>query len=324
MIIFYLPNYVPHYNAGDTLMAHAIVKYLQSKGNECIVMLPKEVNYEYDGVKVVSRNTSMLKSADLVICQLDTTVEAIKLNKNIIWIQHNTFPYPTVQKSDAWVIYNGEYSRQVMGWDNEGFILPPPVDYDYYNGERGDCVTLINCNENKGGKVFYEIAKRMPHIKFLQVIGAYGTQYVCRDGNKVIINLNNEAFIHGLGSLPNVEVIEHTEDIRAIYKRTKILLMPSEYESWGRTATEAMCSGIPIICTPTFGLKENCLNSAIFVERNNIEGWMKEIEKLQGKKEYTEASLKSTMRAKELHPKKKLEQLEQWIKKKIYGIQYYC
>jgi glycosyltransferase involved in cell wall biosynthesis len=121
-----------------------------------------------------------------------------------------------------------------------------------------------------------------------------------------------------------VEVIEHTEDIRAIYKRTKILLMPSEYESWGRTATEAMCSGIPIICTPTFGLKENCLNSAIFVERNNIDGWMKEIEKLQGKKEYTEASLKSTMRAKELHPKKKLEQLEQWIKKKIYGIQYYC
>lgn len=311
MIVFYLPNYVPDYNAGDTLMAYAIVSYLQSKGWDVQVMLPS------------TRNSKLLREAELVVCQLDTTVEAIKLNKNVIFIQHNTFPYPTVENSDAWVIYNGEHSRKVMGWNNEGFVLPPPVDYDYYKVTPGDCVTLINCNENKGGKVFYEIAKRMPHIKFLQVIGAYGTQYVARDGHKVVFNLNNEALIHGLGSLPNVEVIEHTSDIRDVYKRTRILLMPSEYESWGRTATEAMCSGIPVICTPTFGLKENCLNSGIFVERNNIEGWMKEIERLQGKKEYTEASLKATMRAKELHPKKKLEQLEQWIKKKIYGIQYH-
>ena len=32
--------------------------------------------------------------------------------------------------------------------------------------------------------------------------------------------------------------------------------MPSDYESWGRTATEAMCSGIPVICSEANGLKK--------------------------------------------------------------------
>jgi glycosyltransferase involved in cell wall biosynthesis len=311
-------------------MLHAIVTYLQSE-HECTVMIPdlKEA-YEYAGVKVIPRMSSMIRDADVVFCQLDTTNEAIKLGKCVVWVQHNTFPYPSVENSEIGVIYNGEASKQAMGWNNQGYVLPPPVDVDYYSRERSnpEYITLINCNENKGGKIFHELAKMMPERKFLAVLGSYGTQYVSSDEDCIPFNLDNKALVKGLGSLPNVTVVANSRNILRIYKHTRILLMPSLYESWGRVATEAMCSGIPVIATPTFGLKENCGNNGIFVQRDNLLGWMAAIKKLDGKKEYDEASIHARKRAMELHSGKKLGGLNIWLKKfvanhkkkKEYGI----
>jgi hypothetical protein len=299
-------------------MLHTIVKYLQGDYRCTVVCKNAATEYEFDGVKVIPRCTSLIRSADLVICQLDVVKEALILrgNKPLIWIMHNTFHYPTVQENvQIGVVYNSQTAKEMKQWANDGFVLTPPIDYDYYNGSTGDCITLINCNENKGGKIFHEIAKRMPHLKFLQVLGSYGTQYISTDDKQPVINMDNYAIRYGLGALPNVEVIDNTTDIRSVYKRTKVLLMPSEYESWGMVATEAMCSGIPVIAAPTFGLKENLNESGIFVERNDINAWCMEIEKLQAKKEYTEASDKARKRAKELSNPSKLKEFAEWVKK---------
>lgn len=299
-------------------MLHTIVTYLQSE-NDCIVMCKNvTAEYSYENVKVTPRCSSLFKTADIIITQLDCLREVVSIAPNIptIWIMHNTFKHVTIEANpQVGVIYNSETAKTVKPLPNDSFVLPPPIDYDYYNGTPGNYITLINCNENKGGKIFYEIAKRMPFHKFLQVKGSYGTQYVCTDDRQPVINMDNEAVTYGLGKLPNVTVLENQTDIRSVYSMTRILLMPSEYESWGMTATEAMCSGIPVICTPAFGLKENVGESGIFVERNNINKWILEINKLNGKKEYSEASDKARKRAKELDCKPKLEQLKYWITK---------
>ncbi len=323
-ILLYTPQYVPTYNAGDSLMAHAIMKHLAQR-HEVVAMLDHHVmQYLHEGVRVIGRMSSMFRWADAIFCHLDTTQEAIQLAKGkpLFWIQHNTFAYPSVADNlKVNVIYNAEHARAAMGWANDGFVLTPPVDYDYYNGPTGDHVTLINCNENKGGKVAYEIAKRMPDTSFLFVMGSYGTQFLPVMYKGVTINIDNRPVVEGLGDLPNVTIMDNTPDIRKVYAMTRVLIMPSAYESWGRVATEAMCSGIPVICTPTPGLRENCGESGIFVQRENIDDWVMEIRKLQSKKEYTKASIKAKKRAKEHKPK--LEALEQWIKKKVDGIQYH-
>lgn len=301
-ILAYVPNYLPHYASGDTTMLHRIITYLQSCGHDCTVMLPRSVEpYTFEGVNVVPRQGSAFGKYDLIITQLDCTRETLQLAKGrpIIWMQHNTFGYPSVNAAQCGVIYNGESSRAAMGWNNEGYVLTPPVDYTEYQQSHGEYITLINCNENKGGKVLHKIAAAMPDRQFIAVKGAYGEQFA--------------------PALPNVRVFEHTNDLKPIYARTRVLLMPSHYESWGMTATEAMCCGIPVIATPTFGLLENIGKSGIFVQRENIQGWMDAINKLDGKKEYQEASAHAKKRAIELHPKEKLEGLEKWVKKFVHN-----
>ena len=57
-------------------------------------------------------------------------------------------------------------------------------------------------------------------------------------------------------SFPNVTIWPQQEDARQIYRETRLLIMPSKYESYGRVAAEAAISGIPTICADLPGLRE--------------------------------------------------------------------
>ena len=43
-----------------------------------------------------------------------------------------------------------------------------------------------------------------------------------------------------------MRVVDHTTDMRSVYAQTRVLLVPSVYESYGRVALEAAASGIPL------------------------------------------------------------------------------
>lgn len=326
-IIAYAPNYLPGYCSGDTTHLHTILKALQTRGHEIAVMLPKELkSYEFDGIKVIGRCSGAFRESDLVICQLDTTRETLTLAKNkpILHIMHNSFPYPSVTGNKAvGVVYNANWAIEATDYkENPSFVLPPVVDRDLYDVpletvSSRNMITLINCNENKGGKIVHELAKRMPEYDFLEVIGAYGEQFVgCEKGVTPWLNWENKAVISGLGELPNLKVTAHMPDLRTIYAQTRILLMPSIYESWGRVATEAMCSGIPVICTKTPGLCENVGESGIFVDdRNDLNSWVMAIKRLDGKKEYDEASARAKKKSYEHNGKEKLEKFGEFAEK---------
>lgn len=308
--------YPPMHNAGAEWYQHQVNVFLQNAGHEVRVMLPNKDRYQagisqaytFDGIYCFPRPNNIqgaIEWADVLISYLDLTHWAIgfarRFNRPLAWIAHNTHPYENVKmfSENVSVVYNSHAAVTECPYPNNYTVLHPPVDYRYYdvcdNPQDNEYITLINLNDNKGARQFYKLARRMPERKFLGVKGAYDEQ------------------LYPAEDIKNVTIVEHTADIREVYKKTRILLMPSQYESWGRTATEAMCNGIPVIANPTFGLKENLSNAGIYCDRANLDEWQKAIEKLDKKEEYKKASTKVRKRSRELDPQEELRTFAEWL-----------
>jgi len=58
------------------------------------------------------------------------------------------------------------------------------------------------------------------------------------------------------GKMANVTHHPNVHDMREVYGRARIILMPSLYESYGRVAVEALATGIPSIVAPTLGSRK--------------------------------------------------------------------
>ena len=149
----------------------------------------------------------------------------------------------------------------------------------------GDCITLVNANQNKGVHVFLDLARRMPDRKFLGVLPYYGERQIPPAPS-------------------NVEWIPFTDDIRAVLKRTRVLLFSSYYESFGRIAVEAMLNGIPVLYSKpldksmypggsTEGVDEWIRPVGISCERERPESWMEALATLDDADVYASTSLAS-------------------------------
>jgi hypothetical protein len=163
-------------------------------------------------------------------------------------------------------------------------VVPPPVRAEDYRTKPGQHVTLINATPDKGSAMFYALAERFPTARFLAVEGAYGVQ--------------DRRERH------NVTWVEHVAGDRmrgAVYRRTRVLLMPSVYESYGRCAVEAACSGIPTIAAPTPGLREALADAGHYAERNDVDAWAAHLGRLLTPAAWSAASEAALARAAELH-----------------------
>ena len=318
-ILFNLHSYIPEQMSGAEVMTHRMARYLVEAGHE-VTVLTKWDDKVVDGVRVKKwsrlenwpdQDSEEFKRADIVFTHLgqtqDTINKCIQHRKKLVHIVHNTFKMfcVDIRTVNHYCVFNSQWARETIGYKHPGVILNPPVDYREFldvDRKKAECVTLVNVNENKGGRIFPEIAKKLPGLKFLGVDGGYEQQI--RDM-----------------SVKNIRYVPQHPDIKDILKQTRILLMPSNYESWGLIAIEAAACGIPVIANPTPGLKSSLGDAGIWVEREDIDGWAREITSLQDAKAYAEASARSLARAKELDPLPQLEAMEQflqWIHKQPY------
>lgn len=321
-IVYHLHAYPPAHNAGAEWMAHSMLKYMVAQGNECHVLTTCEKNYEIDGVKVFQDDFDNCNRewrwADIGLTHLVRSGKAWNWHKEvdtpIVYVMHNTFTNRLVEvKTDFKLIYNTDWAKvdaESKGYKHQNIVVHPPVWFDDYAtiSKERKYITLINCWDRKGGHVLVELAKQMPEYEFMGVLGGYA---------------RNEQVT---ADLPNLTYVDNTPDIKSIYAQTRILLMPSVYESYGRTAVEAMCSGIPVIASGTPGLREALGDCGLFapevssVEELKADPFRQYIYELNSKTLYSELSLGCIKSAKELDKRNVKEmdalikQLNKWAK----------
>jgi glycosyltransferase involved in cell wall biosynthesis len=282
---------------------------LQKRGHQVVfltIKIPREGfnGGTYRGFRFLhySAASSFLDTSDVWICPHAPVLPDVRklnsrgYNRPIIATCHYDGNYNTIrydgnaQWNEMLLFINGimeaNYRKNITPWPSQirrTDTIRPLMHRDkieILEPFRGDCITLVNANQNKGVHVFVDLAKRMPDRKFLGVLPYYGEKK--------------------LPPAPgNIEWVPFDDDIRTILKRTRILLAPSYYESFGRIAVEAMLNRIPVLYSKpleksiypggsTEGLHEWIQPAGIACERENPESWMEAIRSLDGEDVYSE------------------------------------
>lgn len=268
--------------AGGETTLHDLLTPLVADGWDVDLVLSQRSkndrgDYTIDGVRVhdytdKQQPNRMIPSADVVISHLGGAQRAgiIARGNKIPSVQviHNDLDYTKAMARHAqFLVYNTEWvlesfrnSRHVRP---PGMVVHPPVDPAKYRvRSKRKYITLVNLSDgdggpyDKGSRMFYEMAKRFPEEQFLGVIGAYGHQ--------------------DIREMPNVTIVPNDDDIKKYYAQTKIVLSPSNYESYGRISVEAACSGIPSITSLAPGFREHGVASHL-VDYLDTDGWERAI-----------------------------------------------
>ena len=129
--------------------------------------------------------------------------------------------------------------------------VAPSVIYPYIDPKKyqtpttRENVTFINPVAEKGLDIALETARLCPDIPFAFVEGWPLTP------------VQRGQLQQNLAKLPNVTLLPPQPDMRAVYGKCNILLAPSHWEeAYGRVATEAQMSGIPVVASSRGGLPE--------------------------------------------------------------------
>lgn len=253
-----------------------VLRAFQTRGHTVSIITtdtPQAPSYEvFDGMECFSTGNDRQKiyqvtgqiRPDAIIShhqRAEIAVPMANLLKipSIVWI-HNDFQHNrrALRQRPSLVLFNTFWIKDKLAWGGNSMVVHPPifpqVCQERLAGENR--VTLINLNRDKGGEIFYQIAKAMPSVEFLGVVGAHGIQIIRED-------------------IPNVRIQPHTAEMcRDVWAHTTALIVPSIYESYGMVGLEAACLGIPVIAAPTPGLKESLDFAGYFIPRDNIAGYV--------------------------------------------------
>ena len=151
-------------------------------------------------------------------------------------------------------------------------VIPPVFRPERYRSERREkYVTFINPVVVKGVELALAIAARCPTIPFCFVKG-WPLSPLARWRLKA-----------RLKSLSNVTFREGGAEMTAVYRETRVLLVPSQWEAetWGRVASEAHYSGIPVVASDRGGLPESVGPGGVIIRHDApVERWVGAITRL--------------------------------------------
>jgi glycosyltransferase involved in cell wall biosynthesis len=159
--------------------------------------------------------------------------------------RHGKLPPAVLQAPHVHVLclsqYLADYAHQHAGLKSRVFHPPVYGAPPFPTGGPRELVTLINPCPDKGVAILLALAQRMPDVAFA-VVPTWGPP---------------SPELAAAQKLPNVTTLESSEDVNDIYRRTRVLLVPSLWgEAFGFVVVEAMARGIPVLASDVGGLPE--------------------------------------------------------------------
>lgn len=287
-ILAVTPLYPPFSRVGAWLATHEFLAHLVDRGHE-VAVAPQmnQPSGEHEGVTILGKNARpgtlaiLASQFDLVVTHLAAGATAAETaGKPCVQMAHGTVngrfdAFPGV----SLVAANSEALAARI--DGPSIVCHPFTRPESHLAEAtGDAVTIVNHSDPKGGNQFARIAAALPARRFLAVAGGYGAQVPLRS--------------------PNIECWPTQPDMRKVWAETRVLLIPSEWETWGMVAVEAAMNGIPVIAHPSPGLQEALGGSGIFIDRDDTEAWVAAIESLDNPAVHAERSSEMKARAAQL------------------------
>ncbi|MEU1180648.1 glycosyltransferase family 4 protein [Streptomyces sp. NPDC005820] len=276
---------VPYRRAGSETMLQTMMRALRNTGVGVLVVcssMPEAPpSWEVDGVPYIHLGPL---AAELLFRSMRPQVmvthhnyadRAVGLAKEIgarsVLLMHSDYDYAarSMQSGPDLIVYNTEWVRASLATrylevDRTPSLIvhPPVVPEEHRAPATGDRVTLVNLSSDKGVYTWRGVARLLPQLPFLGVTGAHGIQVT-------------------QPLLPNLRVIPQTSDMRGeVWANTRVLFVPSVYESYGMAAVEALASGIPVIAHPTAGLREALGDGATFIDRDDHRAWAQAVASL--------------------------------------------
>lgn len=152
-------------------------------------------------------------------------------------------------------------------------VLQPPIRLDDVRVDPGEHVTIGALSQLKGAPTFWAAARFLKDQQFLGVLATY--RFSIGPDGRVIRKVPHDNRV-----LANARIIPPALDVRDVLSQTKILMVPSKKESYGRLAVEAALSGIPVIASPTPGLQEALGDCAEFIDPDEHFQWAQYIARL--------------------------------------------
>lgn len=320
LLVWVMRAYVPNMTAGAEITCHITNKQLLKDGFEVTVLVKHYVTDRQDGVKILKSDNdtydaspeaqdALRRASAICIQNLDYNIGmdlARKYRKPICFFIHATsrgkefFGY-----AGSWpihVVYNSWSMKADIGANYKNYVLKPYVDMAKFKPLAAAAgspsrfyVTLVNLNKSKGGDLLVQLAKAMPEVQFLGVEGGYGDQI--RDYSQ-----------------RNITYMSKTDKIEEVYAKSRVVIMPSDLETWGRVAVEAMASGVPVIINDVQGMREACGEGALVADRNDIASWVRLIRQLRNNPVfYSEQVRKGQQRIAELSDDSDMKGLAKWL-----------
>ncbi|MBV9628386.1 MAG: glycosyltransferase [Xanthobacteraceae bacterium] len=163
----------------------------------------------------------------------------------------------------------------------DAHVIPPIFNPARYQaiGERR-FATFINPVAAKGLELVLAVAELCPEIPFRFV-----KAWPLSPAQSLLLKRR-------VAQLHNVQLLERRTDMRSIYAGTRVLLVPSKpgHETWGRVASEAQFSGIPVLASDAGGLPEAVgPGGTIMPDNASPQAWAGALQRLWTEREHYEA-----------------------------------